>query len=273
LVHSSVSQAEIKEKAVVDISNASVLITGGAGGFGGSTARRLAKLGAKVVLADMADERGEALAAEIGSGAIYVRTDIMDEDSIQAAVDAAVRLAPLRAAIIAHGGPPPPDKGGRTVGRDGGRVSTAHFAHLVNVYLVQAYAASSIAAQAIARSEPLADNQRGVIINTASIAGFEGQPGQVPYGAAKAGIISMSLNLARDLAPLGIRSMAIAPGTFLTFAFNYMGAEKAQETFGPLVLNPKRMGDPDEYGRLAQQIVENDFLNGTTIRLDGGQRF
>lgn len=255
----------------MDISNGSVVITGGAGGFGGATARRLARLGAKVVLADLADERGSQLASEIGG--TYIRTDIMDEASIQGAIDAATTLAPLRAAVIAHGGPPPPDKGGRTVGRDGGRVSTAHFAHLVSVYLVQAYAVSSIAAQAMALNEPLASGQRGVVINTASIAGFEGQPGQVPYGAAKGGIISMALNLARDLAPIGVRSMAIAPGTFLTFAYAQMGEEAAKKAFGPLVLNPKRMGEPEEYAMLAQQIVENDFLNGTTIRLDGGQRF
>jgi NAD(P)-dependent dehydrogenase (short-subunit alcohol dehydrogenase family) len=258
---------------MVDISNGSVLITGGAGGFGGATARRLAASGAKVVIADIMDERGEALASELGNGAVYVRTDIMDEQSIERAVAAAVALAPLRAAVVTHGGPPPPDKGGRTVGRNGSRVSMAHFNHFLSVFLSSAYCVSSIAAQAMAGNEPLASNQRGVIINTASIAGFEGQPGQVPYGAAKGGIISMALNLARDLAPLGIRSMAIAPGTFLTFAYAQMGNDKAQETFGPLVLNPKRMGYPEEYGLLAEQIIANDFLNGTTIRLDGGQRF
>ena len=257
----------------MDISNGSVLITGGAGGFGGATARRLAKLGAKVVLADVADDRGNALASEIGNGATYVRTDIMDEASIAQAVETAVALAPLRAAIVAHGGPPPPGKGGRTIDREGNRVGMAHFNHFLSVFLSSAYCVSSIAAEAMAKNEPLASNQRGVIINTASIAVFEGQPGQVPYGAAKGGIIAMALNLARDLAPMGIRSMAIAPGTFLTFAYDRMGTEKAQETFGPLVLNPKRMGDPDEYAMLAQQVVENDFLNGTTIRVDGGQRF
>jgi NAD(P)-dependent dehydrogenase (short-subunit alcohol dehydrogenase family) len=257
----------------MDLSNASALVTGGAGGFGGATAKRLAQRGARVVIADVADERGQALAKELGNGSVYVRTDILDEAAIAKAVQTATELAPLRAAVIVHGGPPPPDPGGRTVGRDGKRLSLAHFAHSVNVFLTSAFCVTSYAAEAMSKNEPLASNQRGVIINTASIAGYEGQPGQVPYSAAKGGIIGMTLTLARDLAPIGVRSMAIAPGTFFTFAYGRMSAEEAQAKWGQLVPNPKRMGDPDEYAMLAAQIVDNDFLNGTVIRLDGAQRF
>jgi len=257
----------------MDISNASVLITGGAGGFGGATARRLAAKGAKVVLADVADERGEALARELGNGSVYVHTDILDPASIANAVTTAVGLAPLRAAIVVHGGPPPPDRGGRMLSKDGTRLSLAHFGHMVNVFLNTAFEVTAQAAEAMAKNEPTDDGQRGVLINTASIAGFEGLPGQVPYSAAKGGIIGMTLTLARDLAPLGIRAVTIAPGTFLTLAYDAMGRDEAQAKFGPMVPNPKRMGDPDEYAILAAQIVENDFLNGTTIRLDGAQRF
>jgi NAD(P)-dependent dehydrogenase (short-subunit alcohol dehydrogenase family) len=257
----------------MDISGASVLITGGAGGFGGATARRLAAKGAKVVLADVADERGEALAKEIGNGSVYVHTDILDASSIANAVGTAVDLGPLRAAVVVHGGPPPPDRGGRMVSRDGARLSLPHFSHMINVFLNSAFEVSAQAVEAMAKNEPLASNQRGVVINTASIAGFEGLPGQVPYSAAKGGIIAMTLTMARDMAPIGIRAMTIAPGTFLTLAYDAMGREEAMAKFGPMVPNPKRMGDPDEYAMLAEQIVENDFLNGTTIRLDGAQRF
>jgi NAD(P)-dependent dehydrogenase (short-subunit alcohol dehydrogenase family) len=257
----------------MDISGASVLITGGAGGFGGATARRLAAKGAKVVLADVADERGEALAKELGNGSVYVHTDTLDASSIANAVATAVNLGPLRAAVVVHGGPPPPDRGGRMINREGERLSYANFSHMVTVFLNSAFEVTAQAAEAMAKNEPLASNQRGVIINTASIAGFEGLPGQVPYSAAKGGIIGMTLTLARDLAPIGIRAVSIAPGTFLTFAYQGMTAEEAQAKFGSTVPNPKRMGEPDEYALLAAQIVENDFLNGTTIRLDGAQRF
>jgi NAD(P)-dependent dehydrogenase (short-subunit alcohol dehydrogenase family) len=260
----------------MDLTNASALVTGGAGGFGGATARRLAQRGAKVVIADVNDERGMALAKELGGGSVYVRTDIMDEASIAAAVAQAVDLGPLRAAVVVHGGPPAPGSTGpaRTVNREGARLPLSQFAHSVSVYLVSAFSVTSQAAEAMAKNEPLASNQRGVVINTASIAGYEGQPGQAGYSAAKGGIIGMTLTIARDLAPLGIRAMAIAPGTFLTFAYSSrMTDEQAQAHWGPMVPNPRRMGDPDEYAILAAHIVENDFLNGTTIRLDGAQRF
>jgi NAD(P)-dependent dehydrogenase (short-subunit alcohol dehydrogenase family) len=258
----------------MDLTKASALVTGGAGGLGSATVRSLVQAGAKVVIADVADERGEALAKEVGNGSVYVRTDILDEASIENAVKVATQLAPLRAAVIVHGGPPPPDRGGRLISKDGTRLSLAHFAHTVKVFLNSAFCVTAYAAEAMAKNEPLASNQRGVIINTASIAGYEGTPGQVPYAAAKGGIIGMTLTLARDLAPLGIRAVSIAPGTFLTLAYSrMMSDEEAQAKWGQTVPNPKRMGDPAEFGILAAQIVGNDFLNGTTIRLDGAQRF
>jgi NAD(P)-dependent dehydrogenase (short-subunit alcohol dehydrogenase family) len=258
----------------MDLSSSSVLITGGAGGFGGATARRLAARGARVVIADVADQRGAELASELGNGAVYVRTDIMDETSIANAVETAADIGPLRAAVIVHGGPRAKTPGGRVIGRDGARLDVEHFAHTLAVHLTGAFMVTSRVAEVMAKNEPLASNQRGVIVNTSSIAGFEGTPGQVAYSAAKGGIIGLTLTLARDLAPLGIRAMAIAPGTFLTFAYSArMTDEEAQAKWGPQVLNPKRMGDPDEYAALAEQIIDNDFLNGATIRLDGGQRF
>ncbi len=260
----------------MDLHNASALVTGGAGGFGMATVRRLAERGAKVVIADVNAERGEALAKELANGSVYVHTDITDEASIANAVQTAVGLGPLRAAVVVHGGPPAPGSKGprRTVNREGQRLPLSQFAHAVNIYLISAFAVTSQAAEAMAANEPLTSNQRGVIINTASIAGYEGQPGQAGYSAAKGGIIGMTLTVARDLAPLGVRVMAIAPGTFLTFAYSSrMTDEEAQAHWGPMVPNPRRMGDPDEYGQLAAHIVDNDFLNGTTIRLDGAQRF
>ena len=241
-----------------------------------ATVRRLAERGAKVVIADVNAERGEALAKELANGSVYVHTDITDEASIANAVQTAVDLGPLRAAVVVHGGPPAPGSKGpqRTVNREGQRLPLSQFAHAVNIYLISAFAVTSQAAEAMAANEPLTSNQRGVIINTASIAGYEGQPGQAGYSAAKGGVIGMTLTVARDLAPLGVRVMAIAPGTFLTFAYSSrMTDEEAQAHWGPMVPNPRRMGDPDEYGQLAAHIVDNDFLNGTTIRLDGAQRF
>jgi NAD(P)-dependent dehydrogenase (short-subunit alcohol dehydrogenase family) len=259
----------------MDLTNASAIVTGGAGGFGAATVRRLAEKGAKVVIADVSDERGEALAREVGGGSVYVRTDCMDEDAIAKAVQTAVGLGPLRAAVITHRGPPfPGSRGpGRVLDKEGNRLPLANFTHNINVFLNSAFAVTSQAAEAMAKNEPLDSNQRGVIINTASIAGFEGQPGQAAYSAAKGGLIGMTLTIARDLASRGIRIVSIAPGTFFTLSFSQnMTAEQAQERWGSTVPNPKRLGDPDEYAVLAAHIVDNDFINGTTIRLDGAQR-
>jgi NAD(P)-dependent dehydrogenase (short-subunit alcohol dehydrogenase family) len=257
------------EGSDMDIKGGSALIVGGAGGFGAATTRRLAQAGANVVIADMAEDKGRTLAQELGGSAEFVKTDVLDEDSVAAAVRAANAKGPLRACVVVHGGPA---AGARIISREGKRYPFEIFRRTVDLFLNGTFHVLSQAAEAMAATEPLADNQRGVIITTASIAGFEGQVGQSDYSAAKGGVIGLTLTAARDLAPLGVRVMCIAPGTFLTPAYR-LSAEDAQVKWGPMVPNPKRMGDPDEYAQLAAHIVANDFLNGTTIRIDGAQRF
>jgi NAD(P)-dependent dehydrogenase (short-subunit alcohol dehydrogenase family) len=252
----------------MDLSNASALVTGGAGGFGEATVRRLVDAGAKVVIADLAADKGKKLAGELGDSVRFVETDVLSEESVAAAVAAATELAPLRATVIVHGGPA---AGKRIIGRDGTRYPLATFRRTVDIFLTGTFNVLSQAAEAMAANEPLDSNQRGVIISTASIAGYEGQAGQSDYSAAKGGVIGLNLTAARDLAPLGIRTMVIAPGTFLTPA--YPDPVQAEQLFGPTVPNPKRMGRPDEYAQLALHIVENDYLNGETIRIDGALRF
>jgi NAD(P)-dependent dehydrogenase (short-subunit alcohol dehydrogenase family) len=254
----------------VDLNHASALVTGGAGGFGEATVRRLAAAGVKVVIADLAEDKGKALADALGGDHVqYVTTDVTDEESVRNAVAAAQEMAPLRVAVVVHGGPA---AGRRIVNRQGEPIPLETFRRTVDVFLGGTFNVLSKAAAAMTRNEPLESGQRGVVIMTASIAGFEGMPGQTDYGAAKAGVIALALNAARDLAPTGVRVMTIAPGTFLTPAFG-MTEEEAQATYGAGVPNPKRMGRPDEYARLAMQIAENDYLNGTTIRIDGALRF
>lgn len=253
----------------MDVNGGSALIVGGAGGFGAATTRRLMAAGAHVIIADMAEERGVALARELGGSVEFIKTDVLNEDSVAAAIAAATAKGPLRAAVIVHGGPA---AGARLINREGKRYPLETFRRTVDIFLNGTFHVMSQAAEAMSANEPLADKQRGVIITTASIAGFEGQVGQTDYSAAKGGVIGLTLTAARDLAPLGIRVMCIAPGTFLTPAYG-MPAEEAQAIWGPNVPNPKRMGDPDEYARLAVHIVDNDFLNGETIRIDGAQRF
>jgi NAD(P)-dependent dehydrogenase (short-subunit alcohol dehydrogenase family) len=251
----------------MQISGSSAVVVGGAGGLGEATVRRLHAAGAKVVIADLADEKGSALAKELH--ARYVRTDATKTEDVNAALAEAESLAPLRISVDAHGGPA---SGGRLVGKDGSPLDLDGFKTTIDVYLTGVFNVLRLAAAAIARQEPTEEGGRGVIINTASIAAYEGQIGQLPYAAAKGGVVGMTLVAARDLSPLGIRVVTIAPGTFLTPAYGQAG-DQLEAYWGPQVPFPKRMGRSPEYGAFVQSIVENDYLNGEVIRLDGALRF
>jgi NAD(P)-dependent dehydrogenase (short-subunit alcohol dehydrogenase family) len=252
----------------MELNGASAIVVGGAGGFGSATVRRLAAQGAHVVIGDLNEQRGLALAEELGGRAAFVHTDVTSEESVDALVDAAVQLAPLRAAVIVHGGVPVARR--RVVDREGNAYPTSIFARTVEIYLTGTYRVLSKAAEAMAKNDPLDSGQRGVIVTTASIAGIEGKPGQSDYAAAKGGVIAMNLTVARDLSPVGIRIMCISPGVMLTPLWTQT-AEALQERFR--IPNPKRPGRPDEYAALVEHIVSNDYLNGEVIRLDAALRF
>ena len=251
----------------MQITGSSALVVGGTGGLGEATVRRLHAAGAKIVVADVNDEKGKALEEELGVR--YVRTDAGSEESVLAAIAEAESLGPLRVSVDCHGGPA---GGGRLVGKDGSAMPLENFTKTINSYLISVFNVMRLAAAAIARQEPLEDGQRGVIVNTASIAAYEGQIGQLPYSAAKGGVVGMTLVAARDLSPLGVRVVTIAPGTFLTPAYGKAG-EQLEAYWGPQVPHPKRMGRSPEYATLVASIVENDYLNGEVIRLDGALRF
>lgn len=253
----------------MQISGSSAVVVGGAGGLGEATVRRLHSAGVRVVIADLADEKGQALADELGSR--YVRTDATDQDDVQAALDAAREMAPLRISVDAHGGPA---SGGRLLDKTGNPLDLSGFRQTIDVYLTGVFNVMRLAAAAMTKESPLdgPDGTRGVIVNTASIAASEGQIGQLPYAAAKGGVVSMTLVAARDLSPLGVRVVTVSPGTFLTPAYGKAG-NQLEAYWGPQVPHPKRMGHAAEYAALVQHICENDYLNGEVIRLDGALRF
>ncbi|NKQ51502.1 SDR family NAD(P)-dependent oxidoreductase [Amycolatopsis sp. K13G38] len=250
----------------MEISGSSAIVVGGAGGLGEATVRRLHSAGAKVVVADLADEKGKALEDELGVR--YVRTDATSEDDVNAAVAEAEGMGPLRISVDTHGGPA---SGGRLINKEGKPLELDGFRTTIEVYLTGVFNVLRLAAAAIAKQEPL-ETGRGVIVNTASIAAYEGQIGQLPYSAAKGGVVGMTLVAARDLSPLGIRVVTIAPGTFLTPAYGKAG-DQLEAYWGPQVPFPKRMGRSPEYAHMVQSICENDYLNGEIIRLDGALRF
>ncbi len=252
---------------MVDISGSSAVVVGGTGGLGEATVRRLHAAGAKVVVADVADEKGAALEQELGVR--YVRTDATAEDDVRAAMAEAEAMGPLRISVDAHGGPA---SGGRLLSKEGEPMDLAGFETTIKYYLTGVFNVLRLAAAAIARQELADGGGRGVIVNTASIAAYEGQIGQLPYAAAKGGVVSMTLVAARDLSPVGIRVVTIAPGTFLTPAYGRAG-DQLEAYWGPQIPHPKRMGQPAEYAALVQHICENGYLNGEVIRLDGALRF
>jgi len=251
----------------MQIAGSSAVVVGGTGGLGEATVRRLHAAGAKVVVADVADEKGKELANELGVR--YVNTDATSEESVKVALGEAAELGPLRISVDAHGGPA---SGGRVVGKDGNPLELDGFRTTIEYYLIAVFNVLRLSAAEIGKQEPLDDGQRGVIVNTASIAAYEGQTGQLPYSAAKGGVVGMTLVAARDLSPLGVRIVTIAPGTFNTPAYG-QHADKLEAYWAPQIPHPKRMGRSAEYGQLVQSIAENDYLNGEVIRLDGALRF
>ncbi|WP_166132947.1 SDR family NAD(P)-dependent oxidoreductase [Nocardioides ochotonae] len=248
----------------MDLTSASALVTGGASGLGAATSRRLARAGAHVVVLDLNEELGKEFAAEIGG--TFAHGDVTDPAAVDAALDTAEQQGPLRALVHCAG------KGGtvRLVNRDGTPGDLDLYQQLININLVGTFNVLRLAATRMARNEVL-DGERGVCVLTASVAAWEGQIGQIPYASAKAGVVGMTLVAARDLATKSIRVNTIAPGVFDTPILARFSQE-VRDGLGAQVPNPARLGAPDEFAMLAQQIVENPYLNGETIRLDGAIR-
>ncbi|WP_418064022.1 SDR family NAD(P)-dependent oxidoreductase [Pimelobacter simplex] len=248
----------------MNLTGASALVTGGASGLGAATARRLAAAGAHVVVLDLNEELGKELAVELGGS--FAVADVTDPAGVDAALDLAVEHGPLRALVHCAG------KGGtvRLVDRDGAPGDLDLYRQLIDINLVGTFNVLRLAAARMAGNEPV-EGERGVCVLTASVAAWEGQIGQIPYASAKAGVVGMTLVAARDLATKGIRVNTIAPGVFDTPILARFSQE-IRDGLGAQVPNPARLGQPDEFAMLAQQVVENPYLNGETIRLDGGIR-
>src|SRR4051794_5178307 len=254
----------------MDLNGVSALVSGGASGLGEATVRDLAAHGVKVVIADLNEEKGKALADELGG--IFVKTDVSDEAQVQAAVQAAVDSgAPLRVVVSSAG----IGWASRTVGKGNVPHDLASFQKVIQINLIGTFNLMRLGAAAVAATEPVdADGQRGVVINTASVAALEGQTGQVAYSASKGGIVGMTLPAARDLAAVGVRVNTICPGIIDTpiYGFSPNSDEFKAKLVAPVVF-PKRMGRADEFAHLIRSLIENDYMNAEVIRFDGGIRF
>jgi NAD(P)-dependent dehydrogenase (short-subunit alcohol dehydrogenase family) len=244
------------------------LVTGGASGLGAATVRRLAAGGAKVVIVDRDEAKGKALAEELGRDvASFAQADVTEPAQISAAIDQALSLGAFRIAVSCAG----VGWASRTLDKTGKPHDLDLFKTVIGVNLVGTFNVLRLAASAISKSEPLEHGERGVIVNTASVAAFDGQIGQIAYAASKGGVAAMTLPAARDLSPAGIRVVTIAPGIFDTPMLGALPEEKRAALAADVVF-PKRLGDPAEYGQLVAAIVENGYLNGEVIRLDGSLR-
>lgn len=250
----------------MDLANTSAIVTGGASGLGAATARRLADAGARVVVADLSEEAGEALAGEVGGA--FVRADVTSEDDVTAAVDVALEMGPLRSLVNCAG----IGSVARTIGRDGSAHDLAYFAAVIAVNLTGTFNCIRLAASAMAALDPVdTAGSRGAIVNTASVAAFDGQIGQAAYSASKGGVVGMTLPIARDLSSVGVRVNTIAPGIIDTAMLAAL-PDEAKASLGQQVLFPKRLGQPAEYAALAEFLLTHDYMNGETVRMDGGIR-
>ncbi len=250
---------ELKESVFV--------VTGGGSGLGAATARMIVAGGGKVVLADVNKVAGEALAAELGANARFAETDVTNEASAKAAVELAVSTFGKLNGLVNCAGVAPAEK---VLGKEGPH-RLESFAKVININLVGSFNMIRLAAEVMAKGEPNAQGERGVIVSTASVAAFDGQLGQAAYAASKGGVVAMTLPIARELARSGIRVMTIAPGIMETPMLMGMPQE-VQDSLGKMVPFPSRMGKPAEYAALVRHIAENSYLNGEVIRLDGAIR-
>ena len=254
----------------MDINGASAIVTGAASGIGAAAARQLAARGAVVVVADLQADKGEALAQEIGG--VFAQVDVTRTDQITAAVEAAAEIAPLRAVVNSAG----IGWAQRTIGRDG-RIESAHdleaFTRVIAINLIGTFDMVRQAATVMSRNEPDADGQRGAIVNLASVAAFDGQIGQASYSASKGGVVGMTLPVARDLSAAGIRLNTVAPGLIDTPIYDaFPTPEEFKANLGQNVLFPKRLGRADELASMVVECLTNSYMNGETIRVDGGIR-
>lgn len=251
----------------MDFKNVSAVVTGGASGLGRATVDALVQRGAFCVIADRDEARGNAAAAELKDRAVFVKTDVTDHTSVQAAIDAAVKHGALRVVVQCAG----VGTVARTVDKEGNAHDLELFKKTIDINLTGHFNVLRLSAAAMAKNTPDADGQRGLVVMTASVAAFEGQIGQVAYAASKGGVVGMTLPAARDLAKPLIRVMAIAPGTFDTPMLAAL-PEDAKKSLAAAIPNPSRLGQPVEFARLVLAICDSPYLNGDTIRLDGALR-